>query len=78
MAFKDGLLVFVEVRSTETDMDPLETVTAAKQSRFIRAVRLYLDAIGAHDASEIRLDVAGVRHVNGNIHITYVPGAVEE
>ena len=56
-----GTCVFVEVRSrTGGDHgDPLETITARKRARIIRAARHYLDAV-PQVASAYRFDVVGV------------------
>jgi putative endonuclease len=58
---KEGLCVFVEVRSrTGTERGhPLETVDARKRSRVRRAARMYLDE--EHPAAVVfRFDVVGV------------------
>ena len=56
-----GTCVFVEVRSRTgvEHGDPLETITARKRARVIRAARLYLEA-GSLAASAYRFDVVGV------------------
>jgi putative endonuclease len=61
VAFKDGLCVFVEVRSrTGTERGhPLETVDARKRSRVRRAARMYLDE-ERPVAAVFRFDVVGV------------------
>jgi putative endonuclease len=56
-----GVCVFVEVRS-RTGVEyghPLESVSARKRARVIRAARLYLDAEPV-TASSFRFDVVGV------------------
>ena len=58
---KDGLCVFVEVRS-RTGIErghPLETVNASKRARVVRAARLYLDE-EKPPATTFRFDVVGV------------------
>jgi putative endonuclease len=58
---RDGLCVFVEVRS-RTGVErghPLETVTASKRARVLRAARLYLDE-EKPQAAVFRFDVVGV------------------
>jgi putative endonuclease len=58
---RDGLCVFVEVRS-RTGVErghPLETVNASKRSRILRAARLYLDE-EKPPAAVFRFDVVGV------------------
>jgi putative endonuclease len=61
VASKEGLCVFVEVRSrTGTDQGhPLETVDARKRARVRRAARLYLDE-ERPQAAVFRFDVVGV------------------
>jgi len=61
VADHDGTRVFVEVRSRTGDEsgDPLETLTARKRARVIRAARLYLDS-GAPPAATYRFDVVAV------------------
>jgi putative endonuclease len=58
----EGICVFCEVRSRtgEASGDPLETVTAHKQSRVIRAARHYLSEVEATAASGYRFDVVAV------------------
>ena len=58
---RDGLCVFVEVRS-RTGIErghPLETVNASKRARVLRAARLYLDE-EKPPAAVFRFDVVGV------------------
>jgi len=58
---RDGLCVFVEVRS-RTGVErghPLETVNASKRARVLRAARLYLDE-EKPPAAVFRFDVVGV------------------
>jgi len=58
---REGLCVFVEVRS-RTGVErghPLETVTASKRARVLRAARLYLDE-EKPPAAVFRFDVVGV------------------
>jgi putative endonuclease len=58
---RDGLCIFVEVRS-RTGVErghPLETVNASKRARVLRAARLYLDE-EKPPAAVFRFDVVGV------------------
>jgi putative endonuclease len=58
---RDDTCIFVEVRS-RTGIEsghPLETVTASKRARILRAARLYMDEERPL-ASEFRFDVVGV------------------
>jgi putative endonuclease len=62
IADHEGVCVFVEVRSRTGDErgDPLESVTARKRARVIRAARLYLDSEPPTAAVGYRFDVVGV------------------
>jgi putative endonuclease len=75
-----GTCVFVEVRSRTGDAsgDPLETVTARKRARVIRAARLYLDS-GAPPAAAYRFDVVGVTFSpdGGEPLVVHIPGAFD-
>ena len=58
---RDGLCIFVEVRS-RTGVErghPLETVNASKRARVLRSARLYLDE-EKPPAAVFRFDVIGV------------------
>ncbi|MGB8296289.1 MAG: YraN family protein [Polyangia bacterium] len=61
VAYDQGVLVFVEVRSRagEERGHPLETVNARKRARVVRAARLYLEC-AQPAATEFRFDVVGV------------------
>jgi putative endonuclease len=61
VAARDGLCVFVEVRSrTGSERGhPLETVNASKRARVLRSARLYLDE-EKPQAAVFRFDVVGV------------------
>ena len=80
IADHDGTCVFVEVRSRTGDEsgDPLETLTARKRARVIRAARLYLDS-GAAPASAYRFDVVGVTFSvdGGEPVVVHIPGAFD-
>jgi putative endonuclease len=75
-----GTCVFVEVRSRTGDSmgHPLETITAAKRARVIRAARCYL-AAEAPPASGYRFDVVAVtfRTEESPPEIVHVPNAFE-
>ena len=72
--------MFVEVRSRtgEAQGHPLETITAQKRARVIRAARLYL-AAEAPSAAGYRFDVVAVtfREDDGPPEIVHVPNAFE-
>ncbi|MHC4789151.1 MAG: YraN family protein, partial [Planctomycetota bacterium] len=82
VAFKDGVLAFVEVRAqTQPGMiDPLRTVTRRKQRRIIRAAQTYVAAHGLRrqdvalrfDVISVRFDEAGkppeITHLEGAFH----------
>ncbi len=64
VAFKDGCVVFVEVRSRtgENGPEPHETVNFAKQKKIISAARAYRKKhIKTRDDLSFRFDVAGIR-----------------
>jgi len=70
VAFKDGVVAFVEVRScTEPALlDPLESVTRTKQQRFVRAARRYATLHGLHEqALVLRFDVFALHYGPGPI-----------
>ncbi|HEY6476974.1 MAG TPA: YraN family protein [Polyangia bacterium] len=75
-----GTCVFVEVRSRTGEAlgHPLETITAQKRARVIRAARLYL-AAEAPSASGYRFDVVAVifRADDGPPEIIHLPNAFE-
>ena len=75
-----GACVFVEVRSRTGDAlgHPLETITAQKRARIIRAARLYL-AAEAPSAAAYRFDVVGItfREDDGPPEIVHLPNAFE-
>jgi putative endonuclease len=62
VARKDGLCVFVEVRSRtgEERGHPLETVDGRKRARIARAARLYLDEEPPGPVAGFRFDVVGI------------------
>jgi putative endonuclease len=80
VAEHDGTCVFVEVRSRtgEESGDPLETLTARKRARVIRAARLYLDS-GAPLAAAYRFDVVGVTFSTdgGEPVVVHIPDAFD-
>jgi len=55
-------LVFVEVKARQSRGcgDPLESITAAKRRRILRAASLYLQSTGAWD-SPCRFDIVAIR-----------------
>ena len=75
-----GTCVFVEVRSRTGEAlgHPLETITAAKRARIIRAARLYL-AAEAPSASGYRFDVVAVTFQadGGPPELIHLPNAFE-
>jgi putative endonuclease len=75
-----GTCVFVEVRSRtgEALVHPLETITAQKRARVIRAARLYL-AAEAPSAAGYRFDVVAVtfREDDSPPEIVHLPNAFE-
>lgn len=71
VAFKDGIIAFVEVRArTEpVGLDPLSTVTRAKQRKLIRTAHRY--------AATRRLDREDVAFRFDVISVRYAPGLAE-
>jgi putative endonuclease len=80
VADDQGTCVFVEVRSRTGAAlgHPLETITAAKRARIIRAARLYL-AAEAPSAAGYRFDVVAVTFQadDGPPEIVHLPNAFE-
>ncbi len=80
VAADQGACVFVEVRSRTGDAQghPLETITAHKRARIIRAARLYL-AAETPSAEAYRFDVVAVtfREDGRPPEITHIPNAFE-
>ena len=62
VALKDGVCVFVEVRSRtgQEHGHALETVTRAKRAQVVRAARLFLSEETPPGAREFRFDVVAV------------------
>ena len=83
IAFRDGVIAFVEVRSLTAPgmLDPLETVTRRKQQRVIRAAQQYasLHAL-AEENVELRFDVVSVVFEKGKrgSDVRHVEGAFGE
>jgi putative endonuclease len=75
-----GTCVFVEVRSRtgEEQGHPLESITAKKRARVIRAARLYLESEPA-PAAAYRFDVIGVTFPpdGGEPTLLHVPNAFD-
>lgn len=80
VADDQGACVFVEVRSRtgEAQGHPLETITAHKRARIIRAARLYL-AAETPSAEAYRFDVVAVTFWEDGRppEITHIPNAFE-
>ncbi|MCL7941094.1 YraN family protein [Halomonas sp. ATCH28] len=78
LVMRDGqVLVFVEVRhrADRRHGHPLETVTAAKQRRLIRAARFYLHRNGL--SCPCRFDVLAVTGTPPDLEIEWVTDAFE-
>jgi putative endonuclease len=75
-----GTCVFVEVRSRTglEQGDPLESITARKRARVIRAARLFIDSEPV-PATGYRFDVVGVTFFDDAREpaLTHVPNAFE-
>jgi putative endonuclease len=80
IVFQDGVIAFVEVRSvTEpAGLDPLLTVTTAKQRHLLRAAQHYITLRELHGENVVlRFDVVAVRRTSaGRINdITHIENA---
>ena len=65
VAFKEGVVAFVEVRSRAepSALDPLETVTRAKRGRLVRAAHRYAALHGLwREEVGMRFDVVALRY----------------
>ena len=80
VADDNGTCVFVEVRSRTglEQGDPLESITARKRARVIRAARLFLDSEPV-PATGYRFDVVGVTFFDDAREpaLTHIPNAFE-
>lgn len=69
VASRDGLVIFVEVRtrrSTERFGTPAESVDARKQARLRKIAQVYMQAHGLSDRTSVRFDVMDIRwQMNG-------------
>jgi putative endonuclease len=81
VAMKDGLCVFVEVRSRtgQEHGHALETVTRTKRAQVVRAARIFLSEETPPGAREFRFDVVAVTFdESGQVTETlHVPGAFD-
>lgn len=79
IAAKDGLLVFIEVktRSSLACGRPSEAVDARKQARILRAASFYLERRGAA-GSPCRFDVVEIlKSADGTYRLHHIPAAFE-
>ncbi|MBS3763527.1 MAG: YraN family protein [Planctomycetes bacterium] len=68
VAFRDGIVAFVEVRARgiRATVDPLETVTREKQKRVLRAAQQYASLRQLHREDVVlRLDLVAVHKQEG-------------
>ncbi len=82
VARREGVLAFVEVRTRATDSGghPLESVTAQKRAKIIRAAVLFWDQLPdarRQKIDELRFDVVGVVQRPFGLVITPIFGAFE-
>jgi len=81
IATKDGVCVFVEVRSRtgQEHGHALETVTRTKRAQVVRAARLFLSEVTPPGAREFRFDVVAVTfdEEGGVTERIHVPGAFD-
>ncbi len=70
-------LVFVEVRSRRASQHgtPVDTITADKQRRLIRAAEHYLQRYQVDQAC--RFDVVGITYHNDRVQVDWVPNAIQ-
>ena len=77
---KEGLLVFVEVRtldSSEFD-DPLASITRSKVRQVVRTAKSYLSLKPLEPDMDVRFDVVGVTiHSPDEVSIEHVPNAFD-
>lgn len=76
IAFKDGIIVFVEVKTRSTDylVAPQEAVNNRKQKFIINAANGYIRH--HHRTEEARLDVITVLHQNGKVtNVSHIENA---
>jgi len=79
VARRDGLLVFVEVRSREASAfgSPEETVDRGKRLRVAAAARRYLSEAAASPWSEARFDVIAIEGRGDGAELRHYPGAFD-
>lgn len=82
IAFQDGVVVFVEVRSTTepAQVNPLATITPEKRQRIIRAAHNYITLKGLRQQSILfRFDAVAVRYNSSGqlINIRHLEDAFE-
>ena len=79
VAEKDGVLVFVEVKTRAADAlaTPEDALGTVKQNRLVRAAALYLSEHGRWDAP-CRFDLMAVSvHPDGRLDLTHVEDAFD-
>jgi putative endonuclease len=76
IARRPGLVVFCEVRTRESAafVDPIDTISFAKQQRIRAAARAYLARLGDY-AGEVRFDAAQVVGRGRDAVLTYYESA---
>jgi len=72
---KDGLLIFVEVKTRSTAIFglPEEAVGAKKQKNLAKAAEAYLSSY--EELQEIRFDIISIIHQENNTTIRHIEGA---
>ncbi len=78
VAERDGLLVFVEVKTRRTtdSADALALITPRKRERLLRAVYHYLE-VKAFELRQWRVDVIAVTLWRGQVSIEHVEDALD-
>lgn len=75
IAFKDGEIVFVEVKTrTEYDTDPMEAVTPRQRSRICRAADSFIGAMEIDLLPRFDIIIINVRP-DGSHRLTHYPDA---
>ena len=74
VAYKDGVIVVVEVKTRTSDyVDPIAAVTKAKIARTVRAANVYLQLFAL--PHEVQFDVVAVTMHDGKVEIEHIPDA---
>jgi putative endonuclease len=64
IAYDQNILVFIEVKTRTTDLQPERSVTYKKQKLIISAAARYIETIGWD--GDLRFDIIAIIHKNGD------------